>query len=215
MSRHDTTAVREHYAALAAAYDAKANKACKRAYRRLVREHLGQARRVLELGAGSSPLLAELDAPFKVACDLSLPMLQARQAAAQSVVADAQVLPFSAGSFDAVFCINMLEHVPSPRQVLEEAARVLVPGGRFLAVTPNGNVEWLLNLLERLKLKLPEGPHRFLSTSDLQSLAPESMNILEHRRMLAFPAGPPGFAEVVDRMLAGQGLFQYALLEAI
>lgn len=42
---------------------------------------------------------------------------------------DARRLPFPDGSFDGVFCSNMLEHTPDPRLVLAEAARVLRPGG--------------------------------------------------------------------------------------
>lgn len=50
---------------------------------------------------------------------------------------DATRLPYVAGSFDAVFCNSLLEHVPAWESVLSEAARVLRPGGVFVMYTTN------------------------------------------------------------------------------
>lgn len=50
--------------------------------------------------------------------------------------ADAAALPLAAGSMDAVVCAELLEHVPDPRRVLAEAARVLRPGGRLVLTVP-------------------------------------------------------------------------------
>jgi SAM-dependent methyltransferase len=113
-----------------------------------------------------------------VACDLSLPMLAARRAAPERprVVADGQMLPFRDGAFDGVFCVNVLEHAPEPATLVAEAARVLSPGGKFLAITPNGDAEWLLDLLERFKLKLPEGPHRFVTFGGLAAMTGEGFS---------------------------------------
>jgi SAM-dependent methyltransferase len=44
-------------------------------------------------------------------------------------VADAERLPFSAGSFDAVSCRIAAHHFPDPAAFVAEVARVLVPGG--------------------------------------------------------------------------------------
>jgi SAM-dependent methyltransferase len=44
-------------------------------------------------------------------------------------------MPFADGSFDVVFCKQVLEHVADPRLVLGEVARVLVPGGAFAGST--------------------------------------------------------------------------------
>jgi SAM-dependent methyltransferase len=216
--RSRTDAVRDHYARLAPEYARKANPACERAYRDLIRRWLRGAGRVLELGAGSTGLVNVLEAKTRVACDLSLPMIRATavRTGIACFVGDAQRIPCRDGSFDAVFSINLLEHLADPPRVFAEAARVLAPRGRCLAVTPNGDLEPLLDILERLHLKLPEGPHRFLTFRALTEAAGPRFVIIEHRRFLMFPAGPRGFVQAVDGAWSGRdgrGLFQYILLE--
>lgn len=45
------------------------------------------------------------------------------------VFGNAQGLPFSAGSFNGIALLDVLEHLPDPDAAVAEAARVLVPGG--------------------------------------------------------------------------------------
>ena len=40
----------------------------------------------------------------------------------------------------------------------------------------------------------------------------DAATLLEHRRFLAFPAGPPSMVSAIDRLCLGQGLFHYILL---
>ena len=44
-------------------------------------------------------------------------------------IADAETLPFADNTFDAVWTITVLEHVPDPEQALREIRRVLRPNG--------------------------------------------------------------------------------------
>lgn len=46
------------------------------------------------------------------------------------IFADAALLPFRDAAFDAVICLEVLEHVAQPDRVLAEIARVLKPGGK-------------------------------------------------------------------------------------
>jgi 2-polyprenyl-6-hydroxyphenyl methylase / 3-demethylubiquinone-9 3-methyltransferase len=48
-----------------------------------------------------------------------------------------ELLPVATASKDVVFCCDVLEHVRDLRQVLEEIARVLKPGGHFFYDTLN------------------------------------------------------------------------------
>jgi ubiquinone/menaquinone biosynthesis C-methylase UbiE len=53
------------------------------------------------------------------------------------LVVDAHKLPFESNTFDAVFALEMLEHVFDPLKVLEEARRVLKKGGFGVFLVPS------------------------------------------------------------------------------
>ena len=210
---HDNEGVRAHYAALAATYDAGANRACIAAYEALVRRALAGATEILELGAGARPVSAAVPGARPICVDLSPEMLAAGRALGQvghALVADGQRLPFADAQFDAAVSINVMEHVPDPAAFVAETARVLRLGGRVLMVTPNGDLEWLLDMLETLRLKLPEGPHKFRKMATTRKIFAAHFEVLEHREFLAFPAGPSALVNALDRVL-GRGLFQYVI----
>ena len=52
-------------------------------------------------------------------------------------VADAYALPYQDGVFDMVTCQTLLMHVKDPQAAVREMARVLRPGGLFVAAEPN------------------------------------------------------------------------------
>ena len=73
-----------------------------------------------------------------------------------------EALPHDAGAFDAVVCVDVLEHVADLRRVLAEVARVLRPGGVFLFDTINRNPLSRLvtiTMAEDVLRILPRGTH--------------------------------------------------------
>ena len=48
-----------------------------------------------------------------------------------------QPLPYADDSFDAVVCIDGIEHIERPFDFVEQCARTLRPGGSFVVTTPN------------------------------------------------------------------------------
>src|SRR5438270_6809564 len=129
--------------------------------------------RVLEVGAGSGAMAAELlamfdditmcvtdfdDAMVTAAAERLAPFgdrVECRQA-------DATALPFADDSFDTVLSWIMLHHTVEWEKALAEAARVLRPGGNFvgydlLASRP-------LNLLHQAE----NGTHRMIGREQLR-----------------------------------------------
>lgn len=51
-------------------------------------------------------------------------------------VADAQLLPFQSSSVSNLFGLDVLHHLGSPMKFLQEAQRILSPGGRLILVEP-------------------------------------------------------------------------------
>ncbi len=55
--------------------------------------------------------------------------------------ADATALPFPDSAFGAVVSICVIEHIPDDARVIQEVARVLKPGGKFIFSTPSDAFE--------------------------------------------------------------------------
>jgi 2-polyprenyl-6-hydroxyphenyl methylase/3-demethylubiquinone-9 3-methyltransferase len=73
-----------------------------------------------------------------------------------------EALPYRDGAFDAVVCVDVLEHVSDLNQVLAEVARVLEPGGIFLFDTINRNALArfaVITMAEDVLRLLPKGTH--------------------------------------------------------
>ncbi|GAC1596216.1 MAG: hypothetical protein NVS4B10_05100 [Myxococcales bacterium] len=99
--------------------------------------------RFLEVGCGDGANLANLgpriDGARLFAVDFSLPKAGlVGRSGVHAACADATRLPFASCSFDSVLIRDLLHHVPDRGAVLEEAARVLKPGGRLVLIEPNG-----------------------------------------------------------------------------
>jgi SAM-dependent methyltransferase len=68
------------------------------------------------------------------------------------MVADADAIPVSDGSFDCVLCYGSLHHVPDPARTLAEAARALRDGGCYLGVENHTTpLRPIFDLLMRLR----------------------------------------------------------------
>jgi SAM-dependent methyltransferase len=91
---------------------------------------------LLDLGCGTVPLHG-LYAPL-VAGSTCVDWAASPHATNHiDIVADlSQPLPLADGAFDTVILSDVLEHVPEPRALLAEIARVLRPGGHLLLNVP-------------------------------------------------------------------------------
>ncbi|MFA8388138.1 MAG: bifunctional 2-polyprenyl-6-hydroxyphenol methylase/3-demethylubiquinol 3-O-methyltransferase UbiG [Pelagibaca sp.] len=86
-----------------------------------------------------------------------------------------EALPYADASFDAVVCVDVLEHVQSLPQVIAEVSRVLRPGGMFLFDTINRNPIArfaTITMAEDVLKLLPKGTHdpeMFIKPSELRA----------------------------------------------
>lgn len=91
--------------------------------------------RVLDVGCGRKPYEAIIRSRCAAYIGMDRPQ-SLHGSDAVDVAGDALLLPFRAGSFDAVVAFQVMEHLPEPQQFLAEAIRVLKRGGTLLLATP-------------------------------------------------------------------------------
>ena len=85
-----------------------------------------------------------------------------------------------AGSFDAVTCMEMLEHVPDPASIVAACARLVKPGGWVFFSTLNRNAKSYLFAIvgaEYVLKLLPRGTHdyaKFIQPAELARMTREA-----------------------------------------
>lgn len=108
--------------------------------------------RILDLGCGQGRFAARLReaGAFVVGLDRSAAMLGRARDRTALLLGTARRLPFADGAFDAVVAIEVIEHLDPAAvdELLDEARRVLRPGGRLLILDKNAasldpNRPWL------------------------------------------------------------------------
>lgn len=119
---------------------------------------LGPGTRLLDVACGSGG--ATLRIARRTKCmvhgiDIHTQGIEAARTAAQrsqfelqatfEIANAAERLPFPDASFDAVICIDAVNHLPDRQSIFREWARVLRPGGRLVFTDPIVVTGWLTN----------------------------------------------------------------------
>jgi len=140
-------------------------------------------KRVLDVGCGGgilSEAMARLGAdvtgidlsekPLRVA---QLHLLESGLAVRYQLISAEELQKTSAGGFDVVTCMELLEHVPGPSSTVAACAKLVKPGGHVFFSTINRNPKSYLFAVvgaEYLLKMLPKGTHdyaRFIKPSEL------------------------------------------------
>jgi SAM-dependent methyltransferase len=99
-----------------------------------VAAELEDGARVLDVGAGEQPYRELFGHVDYVTSDWAHSVHPGARRV--DIVAPADDLPVDEGTFDAVICTQVLEHVAEPADVIAELFRVLRPGGRLYITVP-------------------------------------------------------------------------------
>jgi len=152
---------------------------------------------VLDIASGDGAL-AELLAPQArrmVCVDISPKVVEAGRARTQPLgnveylQADMQSLPLADAEFDCVMMLHALTYAEQPQDAIDEAVRVLRPGGRLLIAT--------LNKHSHLNAVTPFGHCNLgFSEKELRLLCRHSGLVVEYCQIGAIERRPPHFAVI-------------------
>lgn len=100
---------------------------------------------LLDIGCGTGLFLSKQASHYRTfGLDFSRDALEFSHSRGleRIVCADSQKSPFAANSFDVVTAFDLIEHVDGDRTLVEEAWRVLRPGGILIATVPAHPMLW-------------------------------------------------------------------------
>jgi SAM-dependent methyltransferase len=105
----------------------------------------GYTRRILDLGCGTGTMLGHLrafgDAEGAEADQRAVELCR-RRGEGRVRLLESDKLPFREDSFDVLTALDVLEHIDDDAGAMREVARVLRPGGIFLATVPANPWMW-------------------------------------------------------------------------
>lgn len=196
--------VRDHFEGIAGEYDRWKEKSAYyyRLLSAILREHVPEGSSVLEIGCGTGTLLAALRPGRGVGVDISPKMVEIAAAKFPTLVfrvADAEA--FDPGeTFDYVIVPDVVEHLTDLGAMFVCARKACHPGTRVIVTCVNPLWAPVLHLAERLKLKMPEGEHRWLPSRELSRLAREAgFDLAERSGRVLCPKEIPLLARALNR----------------
>src|SRR5207249_2273884 len=117
---------------------------------RVIRAHLdrltdGGELELLDAGCGSGRMMEELGPLANVSgldSDQHAVDLARSRGCSRVTLGRVEDMPYEAGSFDVVVCLDVLEHTPDDVRSLAELRRVTRPGGHLVVTVPAYESLW-------------------------------------------------------------------------
>lgn len=164
--------------------------------------------KVLEIGCGNGDLLASVSPRMGVGIDLSARMIayaKRRHPTFTFYTHDAELpLPFPEGeTFDVIIISDVIGFFDDIQLVLENIAPFCNPQTRLIISYYTKHWELLVKLAELLRIKVPQPPQNFLSTTDIEKIAELSgFEVIRKEYQQLIPVPLLGIDTLVNKFIA-------------
>ncbi len=135
-----------------------------------VRRLLRPGKRLLNVGCGKGAFNSHVSDRFDdiIGVDINATDIHHAQSLSPMtyIVMDAKALSFPSCSFDAVICIETIEHIDNAKQAIAELVRVLRPGGQLVLSFPHTKYPWTYDPINALlRTRFGFGAHAYGHTA--------------------------------------------------
>ena len=217
------SSVGRHFDQIAPGYDRWKKKAryYYDAVKGAVAEIVPAGSQVLEVGCGTGDILASLRPAEGVGVDISPAMVEAASRKHPHLRFRVQDLMDEPPNerYRYVVAVDVVEHVPDLDRCMAGMSAMLAEDGRLVVITANPAWAPVLEVAERLGMKMPEGEHAWRSREAILSAARGcGLREASFTRSFLFPKALPGLKSLNTLSWAGGlrrrfGLIQRAVFE--
>lgn len=198
------TRVESHFDSVAKDYDLykRKNKFYYDNLKKLLKTLIPEKRKVFEVGCGTGDLIKHLNPSFGIGFDLSREMIKIAKLKNRSEKKVEFTAKWPEGYFDYIFMSDVIEHLEDPKSTFNEISKLMNKNTRFICTMANPIWEPVLLIAEKLKLKMPEGPHRRINFTELKKISEKAgLKIIEHDYKLLVPIEIPVLTYLANRYL--------------
>lgn len=189
--------------------------------KRILKEFIPPQSRVLDVGCGTGDLLAALQPIYGVGIDISEEMIKVARQKHQS---RGNLFFYQSGDeqqekFDFIIVVDVVEHVENLEDFIKNLSKFCHEQSKIIILMANPLWEPLLLLLEKLELKMPEGPHKRTPFEKIKRIFEKNnFKIVEHGYRQLVPKRIYFFSDFVNRcfykipLIKNLGLTEYFVL---
>jgi ubiquinone/menaquinone biosynthesis C-methylase UbiE len=214
--------VQEHFDREAERYDdwKKRNAYYYDTLKDLYRERIQSGASVLEVGCGTGDLLAHVNPSRGVGIDVSSAMIDIARRKHPDLewhaVTTAELCSRVDETFDVVFLSDVVEHLENVPATFRDLRQYFTENTQLIVNMANPLWEPVLMVLEKLRLKMPEGPHKRISASKLNRILEEQGFALRDRtHALLCPAYIPVISMMSNACGRVPGIRRLCLIEML
>lgn len=215
------TIVEKHFDKVAKGYDYYKNKNSfyYENLKKLLKSLIPPNKNVFEFGCGTGDLLASLNPKNGIGYDISSEMIEIAKSKhgsqknlhffhhSPSTIhhspSTIHQSPFTIHHPpDYIFMSDVIEHLENPQEVFTQISKLMDKNTKFIITMANPIWEPTLMIAEKLKLKMPEGPHTRRTTGNLKLLIKNSkLKLVKHDYALLVPVKIPLITNFANKYL--------------